>query len=296
MAERATTRKSVNLGDILPEVAEPAISANQDPVAAQAAVKAALQDASPYPDVVPPPGDLVELPGGLTVDGETIKTVTVRELTGVDEEALARAAQNLHLFHFIDTLLVHGTVAFGQEPASRTAKLLKEALIGDRDAILLGIRVATFGETIELEDWECPECGGKSDLEFPVSDIPVRPLTDERVFEVTLKSGRVAKVRLGTGADQTAVFEDKKLTQAERDSILLSRCIQTITDPDGTVHNFAGFPRATRNLPIPDRHKILKELDDRQPGPRFGELKFEHEGCGNEVPLPVGIGNLFPGV
>jgi hypothetical protein len=295
MAERATTRKTVQLADLVPEVGEQ-ISAVTDPEAAQAAVTSALKAASPYPDVELPPDDLVELLGGVSVNGDEVRSVRVRELTGVDEEALARAAQSLHLYHFIDTLLTRGTVAFGDEPESSTPKLLKDALTGDRDWILLAIRKTTFGDTIELEEWECPNCGGKSDLEFPVADIPVRKLDSERTFDIELKGGRKARVRLATGADQAATFADKSLTQPERDSILLSRCIQTITDPDETVHNFAGFPRATRNLAIPDRHKILKELGDRQPGPRFGEMKFTHEACGEEVPLPIGIGHLFPGV
>jgi hypothetical protein len=292
--ERATTRKTVQLADVLPEVGD--ISASEDPAAAQAAVAAALKEASPYPDVELPPDDLVELLGTVIVNGEEVHTVRVRELTGVDEEALARAAQSLHLFHFIDTLLTRGTVAFGDEPESSTPKLLKDVLAGDRDWILMGIRKATFGDGIEMEDWECPNCGGKSDLEFPVSDVPVKKLESERDFDIELKNGRMARVRLATGADQAAMYADKSLTQPERDSIMLSRCIQTITDPDGTVHNFAGFPRATRNLAIPDRHKLLRELGERQPGPRFGEMKFTHEACGEEVPLPIGIGHLFPGV
>ena len=108
-------------------------------------LRQALDSASPEPDPEIPPNDLVDLPGGI-IRADVIRTAVVRELTGKDEEALARASQSLNPFHFVNTLLECGVVRFGQEDESETRQLLKEALIGDRDALILGIRRATYGD------------------------------------------------------------------------------------------------------------------------------------------------------
>jgi len=284
------------LSDTLPEIQAEFAEAAADPIAANAAVQAALDAATPWPEAELPPDDLVNLPGGLLVKGEVIRTAIVQELTGVHEEALARATQSQNPFHFVNTLLDCGTVQFGDENKSRTKELLKQALVGDRDAIILGIRRATYGDVIDLKEWECPECGNKSDLSIPITSIPVTYLEkpqEETVFEVSLRKGKSARVRLVNGADQTAIFEDPKLNPKQMDSIMLSRCVLAIRDADGTEHNLAGQPNLARNLSIPDRHAIIKELANRQPGPNFNDVKFVHDDCGKEVTLLLGIGDLF---
>lgn len=249
----------------------------------------------PTPDI--PPDDLVILPGGLLADSEIVRRVVVRELTGEDEEALARAIQSGNMFHYIDTLLERGTVSIGEvsDPAG-IKKVLKSLLAGDRDAVILGIRRATYGDDIELKNWVCPVCADESDISMTVEDIPQREMADpiaETTFTVALRKGRSARVRLATGYDQAAVFENLKLTQAERDTTLLSRCVLTLTSSDGSERTLAGFPSLARGMAIPDRKTILRELSERQPGPRFAEVRITHGACGSEVSVGVDVGALF---
>jgi hypothetical protein len=258
----------------------------------------ALTDTVKQPEAEMPPDTLVMLPGGLIRGSSVIKQVEVRELTGEHEEALARAsrAQN-SVVHFINTLLECGTVRYGTEDPGRTSDFLKDTLVGDRDAIVMGIRRATYGEKIELEGWQCPECGNASDLTIPLSDIPIQELEHpdkDAVFDVPLRRGRIAEVRLANGADQSAVFAAADITGAERDTILLSKCLLAIRDKDGTRHITSGHAGAlARNLSLPDRHAVLRQLTKRQPGPKFGELKFTHQDCGKEVELVLGLADLF---
>lgn len=276
------------------------ISATEDPEGVARAVQKALQENNPLPDPVPPPDTHVNLPGGIRRGDEVITTAEVRELTGEHEEVLARAAQAKpgNLFHFMNVLLECGTVRFGTEDPGQTRKLLKNALVGDRDAIILGIRRATYGDQIEVERWQCPECGEHSDLVIPLDEIPVHELEgDTDMLEVPLRRGRTAQVRLASGADQLAVFENTKLLTAERDTILLSRCLVSITDPNGTKHTTAGFASSyARGLSAMDRHTILRELREKAPGPRFNEMKIEHVTCGKEAELPLGMADLFPDI
>lgn len=247
---------------------------------------------SEFPIIDPGKDNLVNLPGGYRKKGKIVRKGTVRELTGADEELIAKATRSGNMFHFIDTILHCGVEDIDSDT-------MDTMLVGDRDALLLGIRAATYGPEIEFNGYQCPFCGERTDLEFDVTDIPVVRMEDpanEMEFEVELKKGRVAKVRLANNEDQSAVMEKENLTGAERDSILLSRCVMSIDDKDGNSTNIAAFPSAVREMPLMDRRKILNELVTRQPGPKFDQITFKHEACGNEVALEFDLGDLFPGL
>lgn len=271
-----------------------------NPEAAQATLDAAQKAmaASPLPVADFPPVDVVTLPGGLTHKGKLIKQVVVRELTGEHEEALARAIQHPNQYHFVDTLLRSGVDRVGDLGPEESQEALAGMLTGDRDEILLGIRSATYGETVEVLGWICPECSSKVDkIAFSLTDDVTRKTlrspADESAFEVSLRRGASARVRLATGAVQVAVFEDPDLNAPQRNDILLAKCVETYTDIYGEAHLIAGFPSMVRKMSSPDRQKILRELTERQPGPRYNDVRFDHEGCGKEVSLALGITDLF---
>ena len=243
-----------------------------------------------------PPDDIVTLPGGLIIKDQLIKTVQVKELTGEDEESLARASQSMNPYIFLDRLLKCGVVKVGNEPAASVDKLVSQMLIGDREALILGIRKATYGDEIEVNDWLCPNCGTKEELTMEVSDIPVVKMSDplnETSFKVNMRKGGFANVTLATGADQIATFEKPELSQAQRETVLLSKCVTSITDKAGVEHSVAGFPSLVRNMSVPDRHAILKELNDRQPGPKYNQISYKCGSCDEDVMVTVTIGNLF---
>lgn len=267
----------------------------EDPAKANADIAALLKDN--VPAITMPSDDLVNLPGGIIVDGKLHKTAVVRELNGEHEELLAKASQSypLNPWHFIDRLLRCGVVQIGDLPESRTEQLLKEMLVGDREQLLLGIRRATYGEELDIDNWQCPNCNNVASLSMLLEDIPCQTLEnpeEELTFTVPLKKGGSARVRLATGDDNRAMFE-KPLTQAQQQSIVLSRCVLDITNPNGVVQNVAGFPSLVLGMSVPDRHKILDELRTRQPGPKYDEIKYECESCGEEVNVAVSVGHLF---
>lgn len=266
--------------------------------AANAELKSVISDAVKVdaPVIPLPPKDIIPLYGGLVKGDRVINSVRVRELTGEDEEALARADQSSY-FHFIDRLLHCGVVQLGSEPESQTDQLLGKLLIGDREQILLGIREATYGKEIEVEKWICTNCGSRQDLIMEVEDIPIKKMSspDESTFEVKLRKGGHAVVRLATGEDQLAIFDKQDWTQAQRETVYLSRCVVSIFDDEGE-HSMQGFPSLSREMSMADRHSILKELSDRQPGPKYNDIKYTCENCGKEVIVVLGLNNLFPDI
>lgn len=294
----ANTRTVRRTAQALPATGTDWINPEDNPEAANEAINKVLSEATsaPMPEISFPVDDLVTLPGGLVRKDGVIKTVQVKELTGEDEEALARASQSMNPFNFLDRLLKCGVVKIGEEPTSETEKLLGQMLIGDREALILGIRKATYGEDLEIDEWTCPNCGAKASLSMELSDIPVTKMDDplnDATFKVPLRKGGFALVNLASGSDQLAIFEKAELTQAQRESILLSRCVESITDVNGREISVAAYPSMTREMSVPDRHKILKELRERQPGPKYDEVEYTCETCSTEQRVAVTIGHLF---
>jgi hypothetical protein len=289
--QRTTTSKVVNVPSE-PEFTNP----EANPERANAEIAALLQEETPNPVIQLPPDDLVVLPGGLVRGERVIRSGIVRELTGKDEESLARASQSLNPFHFFDRLLSCGVVKLGDEATTNTEKILKDLLIGDREALILGIRKATYGDEIEIEKWTCAYCAHEASLSMQIGDIPVETMNDpatDTVFEVPMRKGGYAEVRLATGADQLAIFEKPELTQAQRESLFLSKCINFIKDSRGLEMTVQGFPSLVLDLSVPDRHAILKELGARQPGPKYDQIEYACESCGEKGTVNVGIGDLF---
>jgi hypothetical protein len=269
-----------------------------NPQKSNAEINALLEETSvgDAPVIGFPADDLVILPGGLVKDGVVIKNVKVKELTGEDEEALARASQSGTTFHFIDRLLRCGVVQIGDEPVSSKDALLKDLLVGDREQLLLGIRKATYGEEIDINKWPCIKCGNVVDLTMELDDIPQTKMENaltDTAFDVQLSKGRTALVRLAKGADQVAMYEKENINRAEMETVLLSRCVVKVTLPNGQEQIIAAFPSLVRGMSIPDRHAILDELRAKQPGPKYDDVKYACDACGEEVNVAVGLGHLF---
>lgn len=268
------------------------VDARQNPDAADAAAKQAFSSVGEPPQIDPPSDDcFVRLPGGLLRDGDVVRDAEVQELTGEHEEALAKARGNP--IRFVSTLLRSGVVSIGDEKA--TPQALKDLLVGDRDTLVLGIRRATFGNDVEFEDFVCPGCREHLDITLHLEDIPIRELDGEREFEVPLRKGGKAHVRLPNGHDQEKVFANPDLTDAEHNTILLAQVVSAVEAPDGTITRVSGDKHVKR-LGIADRRSILDAISERNPGPRYDDVKFTHESCETEVELPLSVATLFLGL
>ncbi|MEV7902173.1 hypothetical protein [Streptomyces anulatus] len=279
---------------VLPEFSsfgDQTISGLDSPEEATAASQSVLQEArnSGRPRINDPGESHLTLHRGICREGAWYRDAEVRELTGADEEAFAAAGTSAP--KVFETLLLRGTVRVGGEPMS--PKVAAELLIGDREELVVAIRRATFGENLEFERLPCPQCGELVDLTVPLGALPSVSLEDpEQIeFEVPLRHGATAAVRLPTGEDQAAVLAIKS-NAARRDSEILGRCVLSVTQPDGAV---VRRPPA-QTLKMADRQAVLRFLGDTQPGPRLNQFSFTHESCGEEVELPIDLAVLFRGL
>jgi hypothetical protein len=232
-----------------------------------------------------PSNSTVTLPGGyLTPTGEIIKTAEVKELNGEDEEAISKSnstAKSLNI------LLQRGLVSLGDKPA--TKEDLDALLAGDRDAILLGIRKVTFGNVIPLQI-KCQSCSEEQLAEIDLNeDVPVKSLKDpiaDRVWEYQSKHG-VLKLSLPNGVTQKKLMDNLDKTTSEINTILLAGCILAIDNAPSIGSQTALL------LGMADRTNIIDEILSRNPGPRLGEVKKVCKACGVDVPLPLGLLDLF---
>lgn len=227
----------------------------------------------------------VKLPGGFIDLNEELHTVAeVRELTGADEEAVAKAGSTGKA---LNVLLARGLVKIGSQEA--TPADLDALLSGDRDAILLGIRRVTFGQSTDVMV-RCSYCSDEhvTTLDL-VEDVPVSTLKDpveDRQWEMQTKLG-TAVVALPNGITQKRLMENYDKTSAELNTLLLSGCIVAL---DGAPSLGAS---TALSLGMADRNKIVDEIIKRNPGPRLGEVKKACKACGEDILLPLSLLDLF---
>lgn len=231
-----------------------------------------------------PEDTTITLPGGyLAIGKDVVKTAEVRELTGADEEAIAKSGS---ISRSLNTLLSRGLVKIGNEEVTSTH--LENLLSGDRDAILIAIRRVTFGSEFDLII-RCPQCteqqGCSIDL---VKDIPVKTLDkpEDRTWKVKTKLGELI-VTLPTGNTQKKLMDNSEKTSAEVNTILLGECIVSLQD------SLLIGSQIALQLGMADRIKLLNEILERNPGPRLGEVKKSCKACEAEIPLPLGLTDLF---
>lgn len=227
----------------------------------------------------------VELPGGfISSDGSLAKSATVRELTGRDEELIAKGGNKSIM---LNTILSLGLEKLGYNKP--TAQDLDSLLAGDRDAILLGIRKVTFGNTVDGVI-DCPGCGVKQDMLIDLDeDVEVVELADpikDRVFEVELRAG-TAVVGLPNGLVQKQLSENLYKSTAEKMSIFLGGCLISIND------NPCIGASSAANLGILDRETLFAEIVKRNPGPRLEAVVKACKACGVEISVPLSLAELF---
>lgn len=250
-----------------------------------------LSATKPAPVIDSFPDTYVKLPAGLLLDDEIHQDAEVRELTGEDEEKIAKARATNNAAKFISTLLNSGVVAIGGNMVNQ--KMLDSLLQGDLDMLLLGIRKATFGDDFKIYGVACPTCGERSDLTLNLNDIPIARLDDpsKRVFKVKLRKGRAVTVQFPYGAIQTEIFKTQ-LTVSEMNNITLSHCVLSFIEADGSERPSNGISDV-KKLGIADRNTIQDYLYEEQPGPRYDKVVAECPTCEGEVPVPLNVGILF---
>jgi len=267
------------------------LNAAENPALANQLAQQAMQGAGGAEEaptiitIAPPTDGAVTLPGGyLTGLGEVYSTAEVRELNGLDEEAISRQPT---LGKALTTILSRAVVSIGDEPATEAA--IDNLLSGDADALMLGIYRATFGNTAVLNGY-CASCSVMKQVEVHLTDdLTVKSLLDpvgDRVF--TVKGKRTDfTVKLPSRKTQKEMIHNADKTAGELNTILLEGCVVEI----------GGQPVLSKTqvqaIGIADRRTIVEAITARNPGPQFGALEVPCEDCEGKVDVPISLGAIF---
>jgi hypothetical protein len=231
-----------------------------------------------------PPDTSVNLPAGILdpFRGTVIDTAEVRELTGVDEEAISKIND---LGKALLAILDRAVISIGGEPVDKD--LLDSLYAGDREMLLLAIRNVTFGPEVSIGPGACPSCKFEQTFNIDlVKDVEVKKLDGDRDFTIKCKVGTV-QLGLPTGITQKALINSTNKTSAELDTIILAGCVKSINGAPVLS------PEVVRNLGLKDRKQILEEITTRNPGPQLDKITKPCMSCGTEVPLPLTLAELF---
>lgn len=245
---------------------------------------------APVPLMQSPPGNNAQLPGGyLDAEGNLHTDARIREINGSDEEAMARELRNpnVNIPRVVDLLLKRAVLSVGNiEPAS--GRVLNDMLTGDRAALMMAVRMLTFGSDWEVPDFPCRMCGKTFGTIVELDTIPVKKLDNPMVqeVEVELRNDRTATVALLTGGVQLQMVGDGNRTGPEEATIAIDRCIRRLD----------GMPVAgpiAQKLSMADRRKIVQAISDAQPGPQLEEVMVTCMECGQEADYSVSLIDLF---
>lgn len=271
-----------------PGIVDPAVTPEQANEIARQLTEPGSSGPPPMPT---PPSNVILLPGGyLDADGELHRDVKIREINGRDEETLARELRNptFTVPRVVDILLRQTVLAVGTiDPV--TPAVLGKLLVGDRSAILLAVRILTFGPDWEVPDFPCRLCGRPCGVIVELeSDIKVRTLENPREQEITveLRNGHEATVAFLTGAAQLEMVGDGTRTAPEEQTIAIDQCVRAIDGVPVTGPVALGMGMA-------DRHRIVDALASRQPGPLMEEVSVQCSNCGQTAEYSVSLVDLF---
>lgn len=237
--------------------------------------------ADPVPTIDSPPSTEVKLIRGVlnTATGDWEKVATVRELTGEDEEYLASldAKEDLSYGDYLNYLLQRAVVSIGSMPVSNSQHLIDELIIGDRDLLFLGVIRATYGRAREMQ-LNCGNCGGSNDVTIDLDDdfkVDTSAVDISKPIAIQLKDSQTFHFNYPTTGDSRYASKKGKTT-AEQNTYIIARCLIADMDRDSRE-------AWAKKLTLVDRKKIVKAINQAQPGPRMEEVKTQCSHCDEEL-------------
>ena len=253
--------------------------------------RARQETAEPVPLIQRGMDPVITLPRGLMYNGTWHTQVTVRELTGVDEEVLARVKTVQDMFDSVIALGVTrlGTLELDKLPLGERQGMLQGLLLGEREQLYLAVVRATYGDEKVLK-YTCPSCNEEQDLTVTISE-DFKPRVVDRVadtkFSFHTSKGRTLTYRPAIGSDQIEALNKKGASPAEQNSIILSRCITAVDD-----QMLVNPVEYARGMSMRDRTALLELLIERQPSVDL-TITINCAICREEQTVPLGWGDLF---
>ena len=178
-----------------------------------------------------------------------------------------------------------------------------DLLIGDRNALMVAIRITGYGAEYDAEI-ECNECNVKAPQQFDLAALPLQRLEIEPVqpgmnlFEFKLPfTKKVVHFKFLMGRDEeeiTATAEKQKKLGMSSDTVVTTNLLYSIVSIDG-VEDRAKIAGFVRMMPARDSLALRNYIRDNEPGIRMKQ-ETSCPACGHseEVGMPIGVSFLWP--
>jgi len=208
----------------------------------------------------------------------------VKELTGSDEEAIARMMGTSAGTQYLNAVLTFGVVQVGHFDLEKMGVAERQAildmlLVGEKEWLFLNVLRVTYGDE-RTTPVTCQSCGGGNEVFFSLTDdVPVRKMDEpnRQTYDFETRDGTRIEYRLVTGADQAEASKRPNINTPEENTIILSRVIETVNGKP-----LVDSMRYARDLGAMDRRNLMREITSKQPGPYFEEVKLPCTACGAE--------------
>jgi hypothetical protein len=179
----------------------------------------------------------------------------------------------------------------------------QDLLIGDRNALMVAIRITGYGPQYDGEV-QCSECGAKGTRQFDLSQLSIRQLTLNPVapgvneFEYTLPRLKLpVRFRFLTGRDEDEISktsERQKKLGISSDALVTTNLLFSIISANG-ITDKSKLAHLIKMMPAQDSNALRVYMRQHEPG-----LDMKQEcacpACGHteEVSIPIGIKFLWP--
>jgi hypothetical protein len=252
-----------------------------------------------------PPSELVPLPSkGKVYSTDSVfhdvESVEIRPMTTRDEDILSSRAL-LKQGKAIDALLKSCLI-------QRALVDPSQLLIGDRNAVLVAVRITGYGAEYKPEV-ECPKCDEKSRPQppFDLAQMSIKPLGAEPItvgvnaFKFTLPlSKRDVVFKLLTGADErelSQILEQQKKKGSGPlgvEAIVTTRLWMHIVKI-GEEEDRNKLMKVIHGLSPRDSRALRKHIEEISPGIDMNQ-KFVCPACGeeSEVDAPMSVEFFWP--
>lgn len=245
------------------------------------------------------PTQQIPLPskGSVYPEGHSLhnkKAVEIRAMTAREEDILTSRAlikNGTVITKLIESCLVDESIN------------VRDMLSGDRNAIMVGVRITGYGQGYSVET-ECRECEGKQESEFDLAQLPVKPLKIEPVtagvneFEYMLPlSKKRVRFKFLTGADEEDISrtaERLKRRGFSNESLVTTRLKYSILSIDGIVDRSA-IANAVDRMPAQDSAGLRSYINKYEPGVDMTqEVACKSCGYTDDIAMPLGATFFWP--
>lgn len=265
----------------------------QDSITNISAPQQFVQQETPA-EIVPLPSKGITYPQGTALCNRD--SVGIRAMTARDEDILTSRAL-LKSGKAIPTLLSNCIVDKNVD----TGKMLA----GDRNAILIGIRITGYGSSYRV-DLTCPSCTAKISQDIDLSALPlkripenvtpIKPNTNE--FEYVMPvSGKKVTFNLMTGDDEQELLSTYERARKSNiaEEVVTTRLRHQIVSINGETDK-GKLVNVIRSLPARDSRSLRQYIDSITPGVELKTI-FSCPICdysSEEVEVPLGTEFFWP--